>query len=193
MSRQNDYPSNSEILSCILDSNEGAFLNTDGIRYDLDGQGMLEYLEGIGIKTIQNWDARRNGYVLCENGLLVSTNGYAHKTDGTGVHEKDSIPDKVFGPEISIASREVQRGLPGFKRRMVEGFVLASGDVLLESERDAQGRYCGGAGMNGMYLRTDRLFMPERNESGEIHAFREVMLAPIKERKAVKKHTDLER
>jgi len=85
MSKQNDYPSNSWILTRILDSGEGAYLNTDGIRYDLDGQGLRDYLESIGFKTVQNWDARRNGYVLCENGLLVSTNGYAQKTDAPEV------------------------------------------------------------------------------------------------------------
>ena len=88
-----------------------------------------------------------------------------------------------LGPEISIKTTAVPMGLPGVNRRTVDGFVLANGTVLLESERDVQGRYYGGAGMDGMYLRTPRLFSPVKNESGEIRAFREVLSTPVKIRK----------
>ena len=88
-----------------------------------------------------------------------------------------------LGPEISIKTTAVPMGLPDVNRRTVDGYVLEGGVVLLESERDGQGRYYGGAGMNGMYLRTPRLFTPMKNESGEIRAFREVLPAPMKARK----------
>ncbi|MFT8888073.1 MAG: hypothetical protein ABF904_04575 [Ethanoligenens sp.] len=88
-----------------------------------------------------------------------------------------------LGPEISIKARELPMGLPGMNRRTVEGFVLTTGFVLLDSERDAQGRYYGGAGMDGMYLRTPHLFAPVRDDAGEIRAFREVLSEPVKARK----------
>lgn len=49
-----------------------------------------------------------------------------------------------LGPEIPIKTTTVPMGLPGVNRRTVDGYVLATGTVLLESERDEQGRYCGG-------------------------------------------------
>ena len=88
-----------------------------------------------------------------------------------------------LGPEIPIIKTAVPMGLPGVNRRTVDGYVLSGGIVLLDSERDGQGRYCGGAGMDGMYLRTPRLFTPVKKESGEIRAFREVLPAPVKTRK----------
>ena len=50
-----------------------------------------------------------------------------------------------------------QTGVPcGLVNRRIEpGYVLANGTVLLESEKDEDGRYIGGAGMEGMYLRTN--------------------------------------
>ena len=50
-----------------------------------------------------------------------------------------------------------QTGVPCglVNQRMEPGFVLANGVVLLESEKDKYGRYTGGAGMDGMYLRTN--------------------------------------
>ena len=68
----------------------------------------------------------------------------------------------------------------GVSRRMVSGFMLANGLVLLESERDPQGRYYGGAGMDGMYLRTPHIFTPVRDASCKIRAFREVLSKPYK-------------
>ncbi len=97
-------------------------------------------------------------------------------------NRKPLAPER-YGPEIPIKTTAVPMGLPGVNRRTVDGYVLESGIVLLESERDVQGRYYGGAGMDGMYLRTPRLFVPVKNESGEIRAFREVLPAPVKTHK----------
>ena len=51
--------------------------------------------------------------------------------------------------------------------------VLDNGLVLLESERDSQGNYKAGAGMDGMFLQTGRIFEPIRYPDGEILAFLE--------------------
>lgn len=88
-----------------------------------------------------------------------------------------------LGPEIPIKERKLPMGLPGVNRRMVSGFMLANGFVLLESERDPQGLYYGGAGMDGMYLRTPHIFTPVRDESGEIRAFREVLPESVQSRR----------
>lgn len=54
------------------------------------------------------------------------------------------------------------------------GYVLADGTALLESERDENGFYIGGAGMDGMYLRTGALYEPVRDEKGTVRAFRKM-------------------
>jgi hypothetical protein len=54
----------------------GFFMNTDNIRYDLDGRGMAEYLKSIGFNIIRYFDAGRNGLVLTQEGVQVSTNGH---------------------------------------------------------------------------------------------------------------------
>jgi hypothetical protein len=99
------------------------------------------------------------------------------------VNNKNPSESNQLGPEIPVKTTAVPMGLPGMNRRTVDGYVLADGTVLFESERDGQGRYYGGAGMDGMYLRTPRLFTLVKNESGEIRAFREMLPAPVKTRK----------
>ena len=74
--------------------------------------------------------------------------------------------------EIGIVQTGVPCGL--IQKRMEPGYMLADGTVLLESERDANGCYKGGAGMDGMYLQTGRLYAPVRGDAGQIRAFREV-------------------
>ena len=54
-----------------------------------------------------------------------------------------------------------------------EETLLDNGLVLLESERDSQGNYKAGAGMDGMFLQTGRIFEPIRYPDGEILAFLE--------------------
>lgn len=77
------------------------------------------------------------------------------------------------GAEINIAQSGVPCGLT--QKRMEPGFLLADGTALLESERDGLGRYRGGAGMDGMYLQTGRLYAPVCDVEGQIRAFQEVM------------------
>ena len=76
------------------------------------------------------------------------------------------------GPEIGIAQSGVPCGL--MEKRTEPGFLLADGTALLESERDDFGRYRGGAGMDGMYLQTGRLYAPVRGVDGQINSFQEV-------------------
>ena len=81
----------------------------------------------------------------------------------------------VADDEIGIRSVGVPYGWPQSRRRTEPGYVLENGIVLLDSERDADGRYYGGAGMDGMFLRApypNRLFSPVRNPDGSIRAFR---------------------
>ena len=86
------------------------------------------------------------------------------------------------GPEINIARSGVPCGL--MQRRTEPGYLLADGIALLESERDGFGRYRGGAGMDGMYLQTGRLYAPVRSADGEIRAFQEVKPVTARDREA---------
>ena len=73
----------------------------------------------------------------------------------------------------AITDFSVTIGLPGVNQRKEPGYVLDNGLVLLESERDSQGNYKAGAGMDGMFLQTGRIFEPIRYPDGEILAFLE--------------------
>ncbi|WP_035284240.1 MULTISPECIES: hypothetical protein [unclassified Clostridium] len=58
----------------------GFFINTDNIHYDLDGKRMAEYLKSIGFNIIRHFDTGRNGLVLTQEGIQVSTNGHCSIT-----------------------------------------------------------------------------------------------------------------
>lgn len=61
----------------ILDkAKNGKYMNTDGIRYDLDGKGMAEFLTSIGFTVTEYKDIHTNGLVKTAEGIKVSTNGY---------------------------------------------------------------------------------------------------------------------
>lgn len=102
------------------------------------------------------------------------------------VYEGDEMQPSSFaevGPReqfAAITDFSVTMGLPGVNQRQEPGFVLDNGLVLLESERDSQGNYKAGAGMDGMFLQTGRVFAPIRYDDGEIIAFLEQ--APERER-----------
>ncbi len=86
------------------------------------------------------------------------------------------LTERDCGPEILIREREVPCGM--WEQRMEPGYVLWNGTVLLESERDNSGCYQGGAGMDGMYLRTPELYRPVYTDDGRLWAFRQVQPAP---------------
>ena len=86
------------------------------------------------------------------------------------------------GSEIGIAQSSVPCGL--MEKRTEQGYLLADGTALLESERDGFGRYRGGAGMDGMYLQTGRLYAPVCGADGQIRAFQEVKPVMAQEREA---------
>ena len=80
----------------------------------------------------------------------------------------DDIPPWV----TRIARKGVSCGYPNPVTK--PGYLLADGTALLESERDENGFYIGGGGMDGMYLRTGELYEPVRDENGKITAFRKM-------------------
>ena len=86
------------------------------------------------------------------------------------------------GPEIDVTCSGVPYGL--IQKRTELGYLLADDTVLLETERDSFGRYRGGAGMDGMYLQTGRLYAPVCSADGEIRAFQEVKPVTAREREA---------
>lgn len=88
----------------------------------------------------------------------------------------------IQGPEIGIAQSGVPCGL--IERHTEPGYLLADGTALLESERDDFGRYRGGAGMDGMYLQTGRLYAPVCGVDGQVRAFQEVKPVTAREREA---------
>lgn len=62
----------------IVKAKEGNFINTDGIRYDLDGKGMAEYLKSLGFNIISYRDTGKHGDVITAENVIMSTNGYCH-------------------------------------------------------------------------------------------------------------------
>ena len=78
--------------------------------------------------------------------------------------------DEVSAEIIAIRQKGVPCGL--IQPRMEAGYLLADGTALLESEKDENGFYIGGAGMDGMYLRTPQRYEPVRDDSGKVTAFR---------------------
>ena len=54
---------------------------------------------------------------------------------------------ELMADVVKIQRTGVPCGLSG--QRIEPGFVLANGTVLLESEKDEEGRYIGGGGMGG--------------------------------------------
>lgn len=90
----------------------------------------------------------------------------------------DQVTGAVFSlyicesAEIAIQSRTIPVGL--WKKHEEPGYLLTNGFALLESEKDADGNYIGGAGIDGMYTRTPHRFQPVLDESGQPRAFRDV-------------------
>lgn len=126
-------------------------------------------------KVLQNGgDAERLNAMMASNTLGMDTPYFLDLPDGAAL--------TVQGPEISIAQSGVPCGL--VQKRVDPGYMLADGTALLESERDNFGRYRGGAGMDGMYLQTGRLYAPVRGVDGGIRAFQEVKPVTAREREA---------
>lgn len=80
------------------------------------------------------------------------------------------------GPDVDIQQKGVPYGYP--KERIEPGYLLRDGTALLERERDATGCYIGGAGMDGVYLKTGQLYRPIYSEDVHLLAFRPVRPAP---------------
>ena len=86
--------------------------------------------------------------------------------DGRYALALDEVPAEI----IAIRQTGVPCGL--IQPRMEAGYLLTDGTTLLESEKDENGFYIGGAGMDGMYLRTPQRYEPVRDDNGKVTAFR---------------------
>ena len=64
----------------------------------------------------------------------------------------------------------IPSGLSGRFRET--GYRLCDNTVLLPSERDAEGNYYGGVGIQGMYLRTGNVYCPVYDEHLGLIGFR---------------------
>ena len=116
---------------------------------------------------------------MYESGDHTATGAPAAPKLFVPVYDGDEMQPHAFaevGPReqfAAITDFSVTIGLPGVNQRKEPGYVLDNGLVLLESERDSQGNYKAGAGMEGMFLQTGRIFEPIRYPDGEILAFLE--------------------
>lgn len=77
---------------------------------------------------------------------------------------------EVPGEIVGINQVGVDVGL--VDKHTEPGYMLADGSAVLESEKDESGFYIGGAGMDGMFLRTAERYEPIRDDDGTIYAFR---------------------
>lgn len=77
---------------------------------------------------------------------------------------------EVPGEIVGIHQVGVTVGL--INQHTEPGYLLADGTALLESEKDEAGFYVGGAGMDGMFLRTAERYEPIRDDEGNVCAFR---------------------
>lgn len=73
---------------------------------------------------------------------------------------------------VKIERVGVPMGL--IRKRTENGYVLSDGCAVMDSSRDANGFYIGGAGMDGMYLATENRYEPVFNDDGCITAFRQI-------------------
>ena len=82
----------------------------------------------------------------------------------------DITLDDVSAEIVGIRQVGVPMGL--INQHTEPGYMLENGTALLESEKDEAGFYIGGAGMDGMFLRTVERYEPVRDEDGAVTAFR---------------------
>ncbi|MBU3173407.1 hypothetical protein [Clostridium estertheticum] len=69
-------PNNGYTKEDILEkAKRGAYMNTDGLKHDLNGEGIAIFLESIGFNVISYEDLGPNGIVKTKEGIKVSTNG----------------------------------------------------------------------------------------------------------------------
>lgn len=139
--------------------------NIPGVEYILENGTLLYFME--------------EAPGVYESGDHTVTGAPAASKLFVPVYEGDEMQPHAFaevGPReqfAAITDFSVTIGLPGVNQRKEPGYVLDNGLVLLESERDSQGNYKAGAGMDGMFLQTGRIFEPIRYPDGEILAFLE--------------------
>lgn len=77
-------------------------------------------------------------------------------------------------PASIVEIKEVGVPMGLLRPRIADGFQLVNGTVVLEDMRDENGYYIGGAGMDGMYMRTNELYEPCFDGEDFINAFRQM-------------------
>ena len=125
----------------------------------------------------ENFQGKFSVQILAEQADPRPLENYYNDVEKAAANEREEPLDA----EIGIRETGVPVGL--LNRRIEPGYVLENGIVLLESERDENGHYVGGAGMDGMYLRTGDLYKPCMDAQGNVRAFRQVQ--PEKEKTPV--------
>ena len=136
--------------------------NVPGVEYILENGTLLYFMEEApGVyesadHTVTGATDKPKLYVPVYDGDELQPSSFAE----VGAREQFA----------AITDFTVTMGLPGVNQRQEPGFVLDNGLVLLESERDSQGNYKAGAGMDGMFLQTGRVFAPSRYDGGEVTA-----------------------
>lgn len=119
------------------------------------------------------------GHLSYINGVLTShaegePEDWSRIVDGKALSESILERGQAVGKELAIKQSEVP---PRLLQKYMKpgGYILEDGTVLLESEHDREGYYCGGADVDGMYLKTDSLYVPIFDDSRQLRAFQKVI------------------
>ena len=95
--------------------------------------------------------------------------------EGSGIKQPADLTGSDKYPPIEIIPIKNVGVANGYaKRRIEEGYILSNGIALLECEKDRNGFYYGGAGLDGMYLKTGNIYSPVKDQNGAITGFRQI-------------------
>lgn len=127
--------------------------NIPGVEYILEDGRLLRFCEEAG------------GHYQSADHLVDGTPDTPHLFRPVYSEDYDLQPIRCvdvgeLARFVGIRAEGVEVGFPSENRTTQPGYVLKNGTVLLESERDPQGLYRAGAGMDGMYLRVPGLYAP---------------------------------
>lgn len=124
------------------------------IREDLSSFGgvqnnTLSFIEKAGLYY-------KNGVLFALTGEPEDMQYFVDESAITKAHIEAG--SRLIGDIIPVIKEGVPCGLN--EKRIEPGYILTDGTVLLQRERDEFGYFYGGAGMDGMYLRTNEFYMP---------------------------------
>jgi len=75
--------------------------------------------------------------------------------------------------EYSYTKVEIPYGFT--EQRIISGYKLSNGTLLLPCEQDPAGCYLGGVGLDGIYLSTSARYRPIYDQDNNIRTFRRVV------------------